>query len=88
MTKNRKPYPKRFIGDSVALLPDFCWMTFDEVLAYLEQVEPRLEWHSLARYLKLGVERGWIEVKETGRAFDKTGRLVVRSYRGLGKAKD
>ena len=51
-------------------------MTFDECLWYLEQIDERVEWSSLARYLRLGVERGWIEVKETGRAFDKT--QVVR----------
>ena len=81
MAKTRKPYPKRFIGDCVALLPSFCWMTFDECLAYLEQIEPRLEWHALHRFLKLGVERGWLEVKNVARPSSKTGRMVIRSYK-------
>jgi hypothetical protein len=50
---------------AILMLPDFCWMTFAEVLAYIEQLSDDADYFSLGPLLTYLVRRGDIERKRS-----------------------
>ena len=67
-------------------LPDFCWMTLSEVVAYAEQLCEELEYHKVAGLLKHLKNLGVIETKEIIREWPSRGRVKIKMYKRVSQA--
>jgi hypothetical protein len=66
---------------AILMLPDFCWMTFAEVLAYIEQLSDDADYFSLGPLLTYLVRRGDIERKRSINLERNKGPINIYMYK-------
>ena len=85
--KQRRAYARKATGklaDAIRQLPDFCWQTHQEVLAYVEQIYEDVDPFAVGTVLHYMEKRGQIETKRINKAeygIRDVGRRMVKMYK-------